>query len=77
MGPGKQGDGDPPVRARGSIADVYDALVSQRAYKKGWRQEHALRYIRYQAGRKFDPELVSIFLKMDDLLVAIAKKYEY
>lgn len=59
------------------IADVYDALVSQRAYKKGWRQEHALRFMRYQAGKKFDPELVGIFLKMEELLMAIAKKYEY
>jgi len=36
-----------------------------------------MRYIRYQAGKKFDPELVSIFLKMGDLLTAIAKKYSY
>ena len=77
MGPGKRG-AEIPLSARvTTIADVYDALVSQRVYKQGWRQEHALRYLRYQAGRKFDPELISIFLKMDDLLVAIAKKYEY
>ncbi|MGA2639811.1 MAG: HD domain-containing phosphohydrolase [Spirochaetia bacterium] len=77
MGPGKQGT-EIPLSARVvAIADVYDALVSQRAYKSGWRQEHALHYIRYQAGKKFDPELVSIFLKMDDLLTAIAKKYSY
>jgi response regulator RpfG family c-di-GMP phosphodiesterase len=60
-----------------SIADVYDALVSERAYKNGWKQEHALHYIRYQSGKKFDPELVNIFLKMGDLLNAIAKKYSY
>jgi response regulator RpfG family c-di-GMP phosphodiesterase len=77
MGPGKQGT-EIPLSARVvAIADVYDALVSQRAYKQGWRQEHALHYIRYQAGKKFDPELVGIFLKMDDLLNAIAKKYAY
>ncbi len=77
LGPGKQGP-EIPLSARVvSIADVYDALVSQRAYKAGWRQEHALHYIRYQAGKKFDPELVSIFLKMGDLLTAIQKKYEY
>ena len=77
MGPGKQST-EIPLSARVvAIADVYDALVSQRAYKQGWRQEHALHYIRYQAGRKFDPELVGIFLKMDDLLTAIAKKYSY
>ena len=77
MSPGKRG-AEIPLSARvTTIADVYDALVSQRVYKQGWRQEHALRYMRYQAGRKFDPELITIFLKMDDLLVAIAKKYEY
>jgi putative nucleotidyltransferase with HDIG domain len=77
MGPGKQGN-EIPLSARVvSIADVYDALVSQRAYKAGWKQEHALHYIHYQAGKKFDPELVGIFLKMDDLLTAIAKKYSY
>jgi response regulator RpfG family c-di-GMP phosphodiesterase len=77
IGPGKKAT-EIPLSARVvSIADVYDALVSQRAYKVGWRQEHALRYIRYQAGKKFDPELVSIFLKMADLLTAIEKKYSY
>ncbi len=77
LGPGKKGT-EIPLSARVvSIADVYDALVSQRAYKAGWRQEHALHYIRYQAGKKFDPELVGLFVQMGDLLTAIAKKYSY
>jgi response regulator RpfG family c-di-GMP phosphodiesterase len=77
LGPGKK-ETEIPLSARVvSIADVYDALISQRAYKKEWRQDHALRYIRYQAGRKFDPELVSLFLKMDEVLRAIEKKYSY
>jgi HD-GYP domain-containing protein (c-di-GMP phosphodiesterase class II) len=77
MGRGKQGTEIPLYARVVSICDVYDALISQRAYKKGWRQEHALRYIRYQAGKKFDPELVGIFLKMGELLNAIVKKYSY
>jgi putative nucleotidyltransferase with HDIG domain len=77
MGPGKQGT-EIPLSARVvSIADVYDALVSERAYKSGWRQEHALHYIRYQAGKKFDPELVGLFIQMGELLTAISKKYSY
>ncbi len=77
MGPGKQGT-EIPLSARVvAIADVYDALVSQRAYKKGWRQEHALHYIRYQAAKKFDPELVALFTPMGELLTAISKKYAY
>jgi HD-GYP domain-containing protein (c-di-GMP phosphodiesterase class II) len=77
MGRGKQGTEIPYSARIVSICDVYDALISERAYKKGWRQEHALRYIRYQAGKKFDPELVGIFLKMGDLLNAIVRKYSY
>jgi response regulator RpfG family c-di-GMP phosphodiesterase len=77
MGPGKQGT-EIPLSARVvAIADVYDALVSERAYKKGWRQEHALRFIRYQAAKKFDPELVALFTQMGELLTAISKKYAY
>ncbi|HEY9595968.1 MAG TPA: HD domain-containing phosphohydrolase [Spirochaetia bacterium] len=77
MGRGKRGT-EIPLSARVvSIADVYDALVSQRAYKSGWRQEHALRFIAYQGGKKFDPELTAIFVKMGELLNAIEKKYAY
>ena len=77
MGQGKQGT-EIPVSARVvAIADVYDALVSERAYKKGWQQEHALRYILYQSSKKFDPELVALFIPMGELLTAISKKYAY
>jgi response regulator RpfG family c-di-GMP phosphodiesterase len=77
LGPGKK-ETEIPLSARVvAIADVYDALISQRAYKKQWRPDHALRYIRYQAGKRFDPELVGLFLKMEDLLGAIEKKYSY
>jgi response regulator RpfG family c-di-GMP phosphodiesterase len=76
-GPGKKGP-EIPLSARiVKIADVYDALVSERAYKTEWRQEHAMRFLRYQAGKQFDPELVAIFLTMEDLLKAIAQKYAY
>jgi response regulator RpfG family c-di-GMP phosphodiesterase len=77
LGTGKKGT-EIPLSARVvAIADVYDALISQRAYKKQWRPDHALRYVRYQSGKKFDPELVTLFLKMEDVLGAIQKKYSY
>ena len=77
LGPGKKGTEIPMSARVVAIADVYDALISERAYKQEWRQEHALRYIRYQTGRKFDPELVAIFITMADLLSAIEQKYDY
>jgi response regulator RpfG family c-di-GMP phosphodiesterase len=76
-GPGKKGTEIPLSARLVSIADVYDALVSQRVYKSSWTQENALRRIHYERGKKFDPELVDIFLKMGDLLTAIARKYAY
>jgi HD-GYP domain-containing protein (c-di-GMP phosphodiesterase class II) len=77
LGPGKQA-GEIPVSARiVALSDVYDALISERTYKPEWKQEHALRYIRYQAGKKFDPELVGLFINMAELLTAIRNKYSY
>ena len=77
LGPGRQA-GEIPLSARiVALADVYDALISERTYKPEWKQEHALRYIRYQAGKKFDPELVGLFINMAELLTAIRNKYSY
>ena len=77
LGPGKRGVEIPLPARIVALSDVYDALISERAYKPEWRQEHALRYIRYQAGKKFDPELVSLFINMAELLAAIRTKYSY
>ena len=54
-----------PLEARiFAIVDVYDALTNDRPYRKGWPKEKALAYIRAEAGRHFDPKLVSIFLAL-------------
>ncbi|MGH2945649.1 MAG: CHASE2 domain-containing protein [Solirubrobacteraceae bacterium] len=47
-----------------AIADVYDALTSERPYKRAWSPEEALAEIRDQAGRQFDPALVEVFLRI-------------
>ena len=47
-----------------AIADVFDALVSVRRYKKGWPLDRALDEFRAQSGRQFDPRLVRIFLRI-------------
>ncbi|MGE7693237.1 HD domain-containing phosphohydrolase [Lysinibacillus sp. NPDC094177] len=55
---------DIPFEARViSIVDVYDALVSNRAYKKAWTKEEALSYLKEQKGIKFDPNLVEVFIE--------------
>lgn len=52
-----------PLAARiFAIADVYDALTSDRPYRPAWDKSRALEHIQSQAGIHFDPELVSLFL---------------
>lgn len=66
-----------PLSARvTAIADVYDALVSKRCYKDSWDPARAAKILREEAGKHFDPELVRIFLGMEDLVRAIFEKYE-
>ncbi|WP_298002970.1 HD-GYP domain-containing protein [Anaerolinea sp.] len=47
-----------------AVVDVYDALTSDRPYRKAWTREKALEYICEQAGKHFDPRVVEAFLKM-------------
>ncbi|MCP4139511.1 MAG: HD domain-containing protein [Chloroflexi bacterium] len=47
-----------------AVADVYDALLSDRPYRKAWSEEKALDYIRAESGKYFDPEVVDAFFKL-------------
>ena len=47
-----------------AIADVYDALVSERPYKEPFSHEQAVEIIRKESGKHFDPKLVEAFLNM-------------
>jgi HD-GYP domain-containing protein (c-di-GMP phosphodiesterase class II) len=47
-----------------SVVDVYDALISDRPYRKAWNIEDALAYIQEQSGKHFYPEAVRAFLEM-------------
>lgn len=54
-----------PLAARiFAIIDVFDALTSDRPYRKAWKKEEALGYIKDQSGKHFYPEAVKAFLEM-------------
>lgn len=54
-----------PLAARiFAVVDVYDALISNRPYRKALSRQEALEHIRQQAGKHFDPEVVEVFLKL-------------
>ncbi len=75
MGAGKEGEGIPIYGRIVALADVYDALISKRVYKDPYPEESVLAYIREQAGKQFDPEVVEAFLAIYDVIVAIREKY--
>jgi len=58
-----------------SICDVYDALRSQRVYKDGWGLDETTEELHRESGKKFDPELVDLFLKILPNIQALGEKY--
>ena len=51
-----------------AVADVWDALLSDRPYRPAWSEDAALEYIRGQAGRHFDPRVVELFLTLVEVV---------
>ena len=59
-----------------AVADVYDALVSARPYKKPFSHEEASKIIQDGSGSHFDPVLVDVFRRVENEFARIAKKIE-
>jgi putative two-component system response regulator len=47
------------------VADVFDALTSDRVYRKAWPAEQVLAYIRQYAGKRFDPRVAALLERHD------------
>lgn len=58
-----------------AIADVYDALSTERVYKDAWEESAVLAKIQSESGGHFDPELVEIFFDCLNILRSIQKRY--
>lgn len=58
-----------------ALADVFDALGSDRCYKKAWPLEKILDLLREERGRHFDPDLVDTFFARIDEFLAIRDAY--
>lgn len=70
---GLKGD-EIPFEARiAAICDVYDALISERPYKKAWSNESALSFIIENSGNHFDSQLVEKFKKIHPRIVKYAQ----
>ncbi len=59
---GKKGDRIPIEARIVAVADVFDALISERPYKQAWSINEALAYLKQEKGRHFDPDCLGAFL---------------
>jgi putative two-component system response regulator len=59
-----------------AVADVFDALIHTRPYKKAWPIEDAIAEIKNQSGRQFDPKVVDTFLKILPEILAVSEVEE-
>jgi response regulator RpfG family c-di-GMP phosphodiesterase len=72
---GKKGEEIPLFGRIVSLADVFDALCSDRSYKQPWSEERIFDYLEMETGKRFDPELVEIFFSRLDIIRAIQARY--
>jgi len=58
-----------------AVIDVYDALVSDRPYKKAFSHEKAVSIIMEDAGTHFDPSIAEVFNKINDKIEAAKNRF--
>lgn len=59
-----------------AVADVFDAVTSERPYKPAYSNEEATRIIREGRAAHFDPQVVDVFFERFDEILAIQGKYQ-
>ena len=59
-----------------AVADVYDALTSQRSYKEPWSDEQVASFLREESGRHFDPEIVDIALELLPYFRSVRQRFD-
>ena len=74
--PNKLKANDIPISGRiMSVADVYDAIISKRPYKKAMTHEDAIEYITSHKGSQFDPDVVNAFLVQAEAIRIVALEF--
>jgi len=59
-----------------AVADVFDALTSERPYKHAWSVQDALQYLQTEQGRHFDPVCVQAFLAQFDKVLQVRQQLQ-
>lgn len=58
-----------------AVADVFDALGSNRCYKSAWKDEEILQFFKEQRGKHFDPQLIDLFFENLEKFLAISDQF--
>lgn len=58
-----------------AVADVFDALTTERPYKEAWPIEKAVGFLKEQSGKHFDPELVELFIGILPDILQVREQY--
>ena len=69
------GDDIPIVARVVAVADVFDALVSERPYKHAWPIDEGIDFMKSQRGKHFDPECVDAFFADRTKIEAIIEEF--
>ncbi len=72
---GLKGEAIPIFSRIVAVADVFDALTSERPYKKAWSMEHACDHIKASSGTHFDPRCVATFFDQWDKVCDIQQRF--
>lgn len=59
-----------------ALADVFDALGSERCYKEAWELDDILALLKEQRGKHFDPRLIDLFMQNLDRFLAIRERFK-
>ncbi len=68
---GLKGDQIPLAARAFAVVDVWDALRSDRPYRRAWSKEQVYDYIREQSGTHFDPQVVKAFFALLEAWVGL------
>ncbi len=72
---GLSGEAIPQSGRIAALADAFDALTSERPYKKAWSVADAMEYVESNRGKHFEPRLMDLFRERLPDILAIKEKY--
>lgn len=73
---GIKGETIPLVARICAVADVFDALISHRPYKKAWTFEDATNYVLERSEKQFDPKVIKAFTKVLPDIILLSKEQD-